>query len=325
MKDEIFMEIIRNYDKYLSSLQNGQTSVVFGGEVSILEIYLTEGGNIPNGMFYVWEVLNDSGIDILLKVENNGETLRILEGFLMENALMNIANSIGINDLDVAIKWWDMCYHRDKHGIIRYDSYYDRYYAANESDNKLSDFQEALALWIEDIFAGVEGLVYVLGNLANCNPVIYQLQQKGLETKTVSIANSENVSEFEDRILQLREQLAIPCCDANIVNVSLIASNGIDNCPAECHRSYLITIPIDLISIDDNAVGSFSYKDILPSEKFCLDYSCCGHDYSYVEMELFADLHGNTVLKTTNSKAESKYTIINRFNYTNLQKNGQSN
>ena len=154
--------------------------------------------------------------------------------------------------------------------------------------------------------------------MANCNPIIYHLQQRGLKVKTVSIANSENISEIDERMLSLREELAIPYCDAGIVNVSFIAPDGIDKFPAECHRSYLITIPIDLTSINDNAIGSFSYKDILPSEEFCRDYSCCGHNYSYVEMDLFADLHGNTVLKTTNSKSESKYTIINKFNYINL-------
>ena len=319
------MKITSNYSEYLSNLQNGRTSEVFGGEASVLKICLAEGDDLPKGVFYVWDVLNDSGIGILSKVEYDGDTLRILEGFFMDNALMNIANSVGINDLDIANKWWNLCYFRDREGTVKYDSYYANFYVANESEKKLSDFHKVLAEWIEKSFGGVEGLIYVLGDMANSNPIIYQLQQRGLEVKTVSIANYENVSEFDGHVLQLREQLAIPYCDAYIVNVSSIALDGIDNCPAECHRSYLITIPIDLISITDIAVGNFSYKDILPSEEFHRDYSCCGHDYCYVEMELFADLHGNTVLKAINSKAESKYTIINRFNYTNMQKYGQSN
>lgn len=319
------MEIISNYSEYLSNLQNGRTSEVFGGEASVLKICLAEGDDLPKGLFYVWEVLDNSGIGFLSKVEYKGDTLRILEGFFMDHALMNIANSVGVSDLDIAIKWWNLCYFRDREGTVKYDSYYANFYVANESEKKMSDFHKVLAEWIEETFEGVEGLIYVLGDMANCNPIIYQLQQRGLEVKTVSIANYEIVSEFDGHVLQLREQLAIPYCDADIVNVSFIAHNGIGNCPAECHRSYLITIPIDLIDIEDKAIGDFTYKDILSNGKFCRDYSCCGHDYSYVEMEFFADLHGNTVLKTTNSEAESKYTIINKFNYTNLQKDGQSN
>ena len=319
------MKIVRNYSEYLSNLQNGQTSVVFGGEASILKICLAEKDDLPNGLFYIWNVLNDSGICILSKVEYNGDTLRILEGYFMENALTKISKSVGINDLDAAFRWWNLCYYRDQEGKVIYDSYYENLYVTNGSEKKLSDLHNVLAEWIKESFSDVEGSVYVLGDLANCNPIIYQLQQRGLVVKTLLMDNSEGVSDDNERLLQLREQLANPYCDEDIVKVSFIVPDGIDNCQTECHRSYLITIPIDLISINDSAVGRFSYKDILPSEEFCCDYSCCCHNYSYVEIELFADLHGNTILKTTNSKAESKYTIINRFNYKNLKDNEQSN
>ena len=319
------MEIVCDYSDYLSILQSGKTSCVFGGETSVLNVVLCEKDILPIGQFYVWDTICDSGAVALLKVEYNGDSLRIIEGLLMENTLMDIARGFGINNLDVAIRWWNLCYFRDKAGKVKFDSYYEIFYAANEIENKISDLHKALEIWIEKSFADVEGLIYVLGKLANCNPIIYQLQQRGLEVKTVSIANYGNVSEFDDCKLQLREQLAVPYCDADIVNMNFFTSDGVGNSPAECHRSYLITIPIDLIRINDNALGSFSYKDILPSEEFCRDYSCCGHDYAYLEMGIFADLHGNTVLKTTNSKAESKYTIISLFNYTNLQKHGESN
>ncbi len=319
------MEFICNYNDYLSSLQRGNTLCAFDGEVSVLNVVLGKGDELPIGQFYVLDTIRDSETIALMKVEYTGDSLRILEGRFIENSLMDVANGFGIKNLDVAIRWWNLCYFRDGEGKVKHEPYYDNFYLANESENKLLDLHKALAEWIEESFAGVEGLIYILGDLANCNSIIYQLQQRGLKVKTVSIANSENISEIDERMLSLREKLAIPYCDAGIVNVSFIAPDGIDKFPAECHRSYLITIPIDLTSINDNAIGSFSYKDILPSEEFCRDYSCCGHDYSYVEMDLFADLHGNTVLKTTNSKAESKYTIINTFNYTNLQKDGQSN
>lgn len=318
------MNTIYNYDEYISNLREEITSSIYAGEQSVLDILEVEATNIPIGQFYVWDTICDSEV-VLLKVEYHSESLRILEGVFMENALVSIVNGFGINNLDEAIRWWNLCYFRDKEGTVKYDSFYENFYAANETENKISDLNKALEKWIEDSFADVKGLICVLGDLSNCNPIIYQLQQRGLEVKTVSIPNSENVSEFDNRKLQLREQLAVPYCDADIVNMNFLTSDGVGNSPAECHRSYLITIPIDLIRIDDNALGSFSYKDILPSEEFCRDYSCCGHDYAYLEMELFADLHGNTVLKTTNSKADSKYTIINRFNYTNLQKDGESN
>ena len=319
------MEIICDYSDYLSILQSGKTSCVFGGETSVLNVVLYEGENLPIGQFYVWDTLCDSGAVALLKVEYNGDSLRIIEGILMENALMDITRGFGINNLDVAMRWWNLCYFRDKGGKVKYDSYYEIFYAANEIEIKLPDLHKALEIWIEESFVGVEGLIYVLDDLANCNPIIYLLQQRGLDVKTISIEQSDSVSNYNKRMLQLRQQLSVPYSGTDVVKVSFFTSDSVGSSLAECRLSYLITIPIDVISINDNAIGSFSYKDILPNEEFCCDYSCCGHDYSYVEMELFADLHGNTTLKTTNSKAESKYSIINMFNYTNLQKYGESN
>lgn len=317
------MDVISCYNDYLTKFEKGETSNFFFEEISVLEVLETYSENIPTGQFYILNITGEGGRIVLLKVEYDGKKLRILEGLFLENALMNIANSFYINNHNEAIRWWNLCYHCDKHGKVKYDSYYDKYYAANETEKKMSDLQREIAKWIEDSFVGVEGLIYILGDLSNNNPIIYQLQQKGLEVKIFN--NSKSLAEVNEHIIKQRERLAIPYCDAGLVTVGFLTSNGIEKCPAECHRSYLITIPIDLININDNAVGSFSYKDILPSEGFCRDYSCCGHNYCYVEMELFADLYGNTVLKTTNSKAESKYTIINKFNYTNPQKNGQSN
>lgn len=319
------MDVLKNYREYVARIENEDFQCIYTGEVDVLKTIIAEGDKVFQGKFYVWDVTTDKWQTDLLKVEYNGGSLHIIEGCSIERTLLDVANSLDVDNLDEAIKWWNLCYHRDNQGKVGYDSYYDNFYAANMTQKKMSELKEAIAQWIENSFVDVEGLIYVLGDLANCNPVIYQLQQRGLKVKTLPMDNSESVLADNERLLQLRSQLALPYCDSNLINVSFMASDGIDNCPAECHRLYLITIPIDLICINDNAVGSFSYKDILPSEEFCRDYSCCGHEYSYLEMELFADLHGNTVLKTTNSKAESKYTIINKFNYTNLQKDGQSN
>lgn len=103
---------------------------------------------MPNGLFYIWNVLNDSGICILSKVEYNGDTLRILEGYFMENALTKISKSVGINDLDAAFRWWNLCYYRDQEGKVIYDSYYENLYVTNGSEKKLSDLHNVLAEWM---------------------------------------------------------------------------------------------------------------------------------------------------------------------------------
>ena len=318
------MNILSDYHRYISMIEQGDSQCVFEGELSVLSICNAENG-ILNSTFFVLDTLNDEGRTVLMKVAYDGKSLRIIEGRYITSPLIDIAQCTSINDMDQAIKWWNLCYYNDGEGNIKYDPYYDTFYAANETELKMSDLHKVIELWIEDMFVDVEGIIYVLGDLAGCNPVLYQLQRKGIEVKTLSIDNSESTIVSNDDLLKLREQFIIPYCNVDMVNVNFLTSQGINNWKAKCHHTYLISIPIDLIDINDKAIGDYTYKSIIYSGEFNKDYTCCGHEYCYMEMEFFADLHGNTVLKTTNSKAESKYTIINKLNYTNVQVDGQSN
>ena len=318
------MDIINDYSRYISYIEQGNSQYVFEGELSVLSIFNAENKMVDN-TFFVLDTFNHEGKTILLKVTYDGESLRITEGRYLAKSLIDIAQSLKINDIDQAIKWWNLCYHNDREGNIKYDLYYDTFHAANETELKMSDLHKVIGKWVEDVFVGVEGIIYVLGDLANCNPVLYQLQRRGFEVKTLSNNNSQRESVSNDELLKLREQFTIPYCNTDMVNVSIFTSKGINNCIAKCHHSYLIAIPIDLIDINDKAIGNHTYKSIIFSGEFYKDYTCCGHEYSYIEIEFFADLLGNTVLRTTNSREESKYTVINKFNYTNLQIDGQSN
>lgn len=311
------MEIENNYSSYLSKFEKGEYQCFFSAELNVLRVFVSEDKNLPIGSFYLLNVSDNENQNLLLKVAYNDKALRIIEGRYIEKNAKDIATSLDIDNFNAALRWWNLCYFRDKGGTVKYDPYYEEFYAANGSEKTMSDIHRAISLWIESTFVGVEGLIYLLVDFASFNPVIYHLQQRGLKVKTLPIDCRESGSENNEGMMQLRELLTVPYCDADTVDVSFYTSEGVDNCPANCRHSYLITIPIDLIDINDKAIGNYTYKMILPYGEFCRDYSCCGHDYTYLEMELFADLHGNTILKTTNSKAESKYTIINKFNYIN--------
>lgn len=323
------MEVISDYSeylsKYLSEVKGGNTKCIFSGELSVLKVYAAEGTNLPLEPFYVWDVLNDVSQTVLLKVVYNGKSLGIEKGYFIESSLKDILLSLEIGSLDEVVKWWNLCYYRDKRDFVRYDQYYDRFFAGNKTEKMMSKLNDLFSKWIDESIIVDKGLIYVLGNLKDCNPIIYILQEKGFKVRTIHRGNSERESDTNEMLAQQMKRLATPYSNDNRVTIFFYTLEGINQYPMLCQQLYRVAIPIDLISINDSAVGSFSYKDILPSGEFCRDYSCCGHDYSYVEMELFADLHGNTVLKTTNSNAESRYTIINRFNYTNLKNDGQSN
>lgn len=313
----VIMNVIKDYNSYISKIEQGDTQYIFEGELSVLSVVHSEE-NMLEGSFYVCDDLNDGEQTVLLKVECNSGFLRITEGYCIENLLVYIAQCLDIKNIELAMNWWNLCYYRNRQGMVFYDSFYDGYFLDSESEKKMLDLQEEIKMWVNNLFEGSGGLIYVLGKLVSCNPVIYQLQQRGFEVKTLSIDNLKNESGYIERILHLRKDIVQPYCGTDLINISFFASNKVDNYPARCYCSYLITIPIDLIDIKkDEALGCYIYENVIPNGKFCRDYTCCGNDYSCVEVELFADLHGNTILKVTNSNSESKYTIVNKFNYVN--------
>lgn len=313
------MGVISDYSAYLSKVEKGETQCIFSGELSVLKVYAAEGTNLPLEPFYVWDVLNDVSQTVLLKVVYNGKSLCIEEGYFIEKSLKDIVSSLEIGSLDEVVKWWNLCYYRDKQDFVRYDQYYDRFFAANKTEKKMSDLHEIFSKWIDESIVVDKGLIYVLGNLKDCNPIIYLLQEKGFSVRTIHGDNSESESNAETLAQQMK-RLAIPYCNDKKVTIGFYTLEGINQYPTQCQQLYRVAIPIDLIDISDKAIGDYSYKDIVPNGEFCIDYSCCGHDYCYLEMEFFADLHGNTVLKTINTKdIPPTYTIINKFNYINVQ------
>ena len=310
------MEIISDYSIYLSKVEKGETQCIFSGEMSVLKVFAKEGANLPVEPFYVWDDLNCERRTVLLKVIYNGKSLCIVEGHCLEKSLKDIALSFGIGNLDDANQWWNLCYYSDERGIVHYDTYYDRYYAAGETEKYMSEIQEEFRKFTNFPFLESEGLIYLLGDLATCKPIVYLLQQRGLEVKTIQWDNTKNTSDIE-RMELLRKRLAVPYACGNQVFMGFFTSESISYSLALCQHPYMVNIPIDMVDINDKAIGECIYKDILPNGEFSHDYSCCGHNYCYLEIELLADLHGNTVLKATDSREKSRFAIINRFEYLN--------
>ena len=313
------MVLTNDYCSYLSKFINGETDCLFRGELSVLQVISTIGDELKEGQYYILDSYIEEELVLLLKIKYDRHSLRILTCHTFQHPVLQIAKALNIRNIEEAKSWWNLCYFRDNHNQIHYDPYYDVFFAANEVQATMSCAREALNEWFAKSIVVDEGIFLVLGDLAFFNPILYLLQQKCLEVKTLQIDEHGCLTNWEERLVQLRNQFSIPYCSHEIVKICTFNSEGVVFSPVECNHSYLIAIPIDLIGIDDKAIVEYTYKDILYNGVFCRDYSCYGHDYCLIEMEFYADLHGNTVLKTTNSMTESKYTIINRIDYKTIQ------
>lgn len=137
------MNVISDYHSYISMIEQGDSQCVFEGELSVLSIFNAENG-VLDSTFFVLDTLNDEGRTVLMKVAYDGKSLRIIEGRYITTPLIDIAQCMSINDIGQVIKWWNLCYHNDRDGNVKYDSYYDIFYAANETEQKMSDLHKVI-------------------------------------------------------------------------------------------------------------------------------------------------------------------------------------
>lgn len=299
-----------SYFEYLSKLE--QNGSFFSGELSALWVIKKCH---PESSFYIWDALAESR-GCLLKVEKSQDSWRITKGYELDEIVNRITGEVGIkDDLETVIKWWNLCYFKDNDGVVHYDTFYDKYYVSSENEMTMGDLRECLDAIFEEVLSKIDELnsfpIFIYGELGKCNPLVYKFQQKGYSVE--SMPRVDGSEEILEEIIQLKKRFAIPFCNDNRLSLGFYLAEDIEHVPARCQQTYRITLPIDLIDVNDNAIGSYTYKDILKKDRLSRDYTCCGHDYCYLEMELFADLYGNTVLKVTNSQGESEYTIINKF------------
>ena len=307
--------VFNNYQEYISSFENGTVDSAFFGEWSALWVI---NNCKPEGSFYLWDSL-DGMRSCLLKVEKNQQKWRITQGFELDKFIERIAGELGITaDFETAMKWWNLCYFKDKEGRVHYDTDYDSLYVANYNEKTLREFRERLDECFQEKFPKIEELgsapIYVCDDLMKYNPLVYKLQQNGCMVKPLPKVeiNEETWGQF----CELRKEHAAPYCEGETFGLHYYTADQ-DAMPVEYGRPYLMSLMCGQIQLEDKAIGNVTFKDILPNGALYTDYRSCGVEYMYLEATFYADLFGNTLMKTINSKEEPwpPVMINNKFEF----------
>lgn len=309
------MIIIDNYDSYLSRLRMRmeETDVVFSGEWSVLKVINKYN---PQGVFFVLDLLDDKCNAILLQVISINDSVRITQAYELGISPYKIAENLGISEDEktTAVKWWNLCYYRNQEGQVVYDEYYDKMFAANGTEKLMADFREELKKNLESLPKEIAGNnVYVIGDYATFNPLIYELQQLSCQVIPVFAEDLEESEHLEERLLQLRDEKVVPYCNGIVYKMKRITSEGTIEVQAECKHPYAISLPCEDLNLDTYVIGNYTLKKILPQGKVCKDYICGGHEFMYLEQTLYADLFSNTILKSINSEDNDSKILLNEF------------
>lgn len=302
-----------NYDSYLSRLRAGDTDVVFSGEWSVLNVI---NKFKPQGVFFVWDMLDENGNAILLQVIAINDSVRITQAYELGISPYKIAENLGISEDEktTAVKWWNLCYYRNQEGRVVYDEYYDKMFAANNTKMTMLEFREELQKRIGTIPKEISGNnVYVLGDLATFNPFIFELQKLDCQVTSVSAKEWGEPEDTEERLLQLRDEIVVPYCNSEVYKMKRITSEGTIEVKAECKHPYIISLPCDNLDLKANVIGNYTLKEILPQGEVRCDYKCGGHDFMYLEQTLYADLFGNTILNSVNADDKESNLLLHEF------------
>ena len=315
---ERIMRIIGDYNDYLSQLKEevlngGEIKTIFSGELSLLKVI--ERYN-PQNVFYVWDSLDDKGNVILLKVYIKENILKVLEAHCLDLSIQDIAKNLGIKDIDVstACEWWNLCYFRDSEGVVIYDDYYDRFLSANESDKTMEVFRRELEKEVDRIPSEIDnGIIYVLGNFASYNPFLYELQKKKCQVVPVLPDEIKDSCELFYKLIEIRNKFERPYCNGEVYRFPSSSSVCLSNGSVGCRNPYIITFPSNEIDLNTYVVGNYLLKDILPNGEIRNDYRCFTHDYMLLEVIFYADLFGNTILKSINTTEAHHCVYLNKF------------
>lgn len=313
------MEIIKDYREYTSKLEVGNINCVFKGELSVLRVLHEKGAQMPLKTFYVLDDLNKSKDCVLLKAKYDGNSLRIIDCIQINNILEIIASSFQIEkeNLEQATKWWNLCYHRTQNGEIKYDPYYDQLYAAGGTESLLKELRNQLDTFFGKLQLESSLPFFVLGSLRYCNPFIFKIQEAGCKVDFVDSKDSNDDSEHMAALEQLRLTLASPICNDEKAKMFTYAGASVDEVQILVGKPYVLFLPCRDIDINEIVVENITYKTFLPEACILRDYRCAGVDFMYIEICFLADVFGNTLLRTTNSKSKHSFNIlrlIDKFN-----------
>ena len=316
------LKFVGNYNEYLSRFKEGETDIVFSGEWSVLKALKL---NKSQGIFYVWDMLYDNSNSMLFKIDAALDSVHITQAYELDISPSKIAERFCISDVSSAIKWWNLCYYRNQDGNVLYDVFYDKFFLANDSDNTMGDFHKVLkqctSLLPDDI---ANNKVYVLGELATFNPLIYELQKLNCQVIPLFAEQLSEYEELDGQLLQLKNELVVPYCNGETYKIYGLTSEGTTEVQAKCNHPYVISIPCDNLDLNAVVLGDNTLKQILPNGEVRKDYKCCGQEYMYLEQTLYADIFGNTFIKSINSgmnpeedKEKMPCVVLNIFSFSN--------
>lgn len=305
------MTIIHDYNEYINRILNGETQSVFSGELSVIKTIESLGAIIPEGKFYVWDNIGkpENPVVNLVEVNYDGRCILINDIQHIDFNLANIAQKLGIKDLEAALKWWNLCFFRGKNGEVIYDISYDVLFVANESEFHLSSFISALDDVFQQIIIDCDNPMFVI---ENSNPFVFLLQEKSKDIHCItrSPLPDENIEDIRNSVNTIRNAYATPNSNGTPITLSFYPKQkrGVAN---TIEKSFYVSIPCGRLNLEEFAIGGLRFKDVLPDGKVLKDFHSNSIDYMYLEYSYYVDLFGNTMLKITNSMGHNHFVSLN--------------
>ena len=309
------METIIDYSRYLTRIESGDSLCISCAESSALRLLNAIDTQIDDGPFYVLDLFDGDGLFILVQVYKQQSCTRITKYDILPFSINQIAAKLDVSNVDKAIRWWNLCYSKHNNQIS-YDKYYDDYYVADDSSHQMRELEIIIKSLFERIPFEVNLPIYVLGQVATYNPILYLLQ-KNMLANMVLIPDCVHINSYSDEeLINIRNKFS-GIIEIARLSLYTIVNNGSLNISPDLGRPYLVSLPCDHISLNDIAIGDLTYNTILPDNQILYDYQSGSYRFMYLEVTYFVDLFGNILMKATNSKYVSKIVILSKSEFLN--------
>ena len=286
------MKTIDLYEQYLDRLRNGEADCTLTGEAVALQIVEQYH---PESDFAVWMCLNDGRTALLNVSMDNGKAYTSEPPVIIGQEVFADEQLKGFLANGRTQGWWNLCFRKTDDGTVTYDTYYDTFFADDETTDTLLKIRQYAAGLLKAMPFRPSVPVFLTGRLSQVHLLGYILQEQISATvRLISATGDVTLDQLND----LRGKYCASRDGGSSLRLWYATEKGSSCVSLRSGQCHLLSLPLDEAILQQPIATGTTYRDILPTDQLTADFEEDGTSYMTLQLESVIDIFGHTLLLT---------------------------
>ena len=302
----------RQYGAYLSAFQRGEGADALVVETAALRV-MDHPGREPGTGFEVWLFTGGrvlafrATVDEVDALHIDPEAVADVRDVLLDETLKPLTTD------PAATGWWRLCFCRDASGKVRYDEYYNRFYASDTSELTLGEVLGQVEAFVGQVSVDESLPLYVFGAQEDCTALLEYVLGKH-RSGPVEMLGEVPVPDQEGVVIS-RQSHCRPGNEVARLRIWHSEDGGVLSQPLHPGMKVQLHLPDDPTFLAQKVTGNRTYADLLPDGERGADFEYLGTRFFCLEMSAEADAFGNAVLSFRDSAGAVRKIFFTTSNF----------